>query len=205
MGGPGSGYPMWKARRPTADSSLALDVRRLSRDHSRFICESQSIRTWRDPDTQDPVASIGIRITSNRGCAPAVVLSYQTDRGQTARGVSSVVKLDKTSPFFGGVRWWFVCPSCKQRVAKLYFPFGYDRFLCRHCHGLTYQSCQDSHRFDKLFAVIAGDHGNDVRRTLIKRLTRGHEKGSYQKNSVADQDLGSDAFTDKQPGFKPRM
>lgn len=173
MGGPGSGFPIWKARKSTADSSLALDVRRLSRDHSRFTRESHSIHAWRHPDTQEPVASVNIRITSSHGCTPTVVLTYQTDRREAASGVTSVVDLVKTFPFFGGVRWWFICPSCNRRAAKLYIPFRHDRFLCRRCHGLTYQSCQDSHRFDKLFFAIAGDQGKEIRKALVKRFGSG--------------------------------
>lgn len=171
MGGPGSGWPIWKPRKPTAES-LALDVRRLSRDHGQFTEASQSIRTWRDPDTQAPVASVAVRITSTLGCAPKMALRYTTNRGEVASSVVSVVDLDKTLPHFGGVRYWFICPSCKRRVAKLYVPFRHDRFLCRRCHDLTYQSSQDSHRFDKLFFAIAGDQGDNVRRALIRRFKK---------------------------------
>ena len=44
---------------------------------------------------------------------------------------------------FGGFRWWFCCPICSSRVAKLYLPrAGY--FACRRCHNLTYRSCNQS-------------------------------------------------------------
>jgi hypothetical protein len=172
MGGPGSGWPIWKVRRATTESSLALDVRRLSRDHARFTQASQSIRTWRDPNTQEPVASIAVRITATLGCAPKLVLGYTTDRGEDSSGVVSVVGLDKTLPHFGGVRWWFICPSCKRRAAILYARFGREGFLCRRCHGLTYQSSQDSHRFDRLFFSIGGSRGNDVRRALVRRFKK---------------------------------
>src|SRR5437667_350708 len=39
-------------------------------------------------------------------------------------------------------RWWGRCP-CGRRVGKLYLPAGATRFACRHCHGLTYTSCQE--------------------------------------------------------------
>lgn len=172
MGGPGSGYPSCKLRRATTESSLALDVRRLSRDHSRFTREDQFVHSWLDPRTQEPTASVSVRITRSRGCAPTMALAYRIDRGEAASGVNSVVALDKTFPFFGGVRWWFVCPACGRRTAILYARFGREEFLCRSCHGLTYQSSQDSHRFDKLFFAIAGDQGNEVRRAIVRRLSR---------------------------------
>lgn len=38
----------------------------------------------------------------------------------------------------GGYRYWFICPACGTRVAKLYVqkPF----VACRHCQGLKYPS-----------------------------------------------------------------
>lgn len=172
MGGPGSGYPMWKSRRASVESALALDVRQLSRDYLRFTEESHFIHTWRRPGTSDPAASVGVRITRSSGRAPTMALAYRTGRGEDATGVNSVVALDKTSPFFGGVRWWFLCPACGRRAAILYARFGREEFLCRHCHGLTYQSSQDSHRFDRLFFAIAGNQGDDVRRELTRRFKR---------------------------------
>lgn len=45
---------------------------------------------------------------------------------------------------YGGQRPWFVCPRCSQRVGKLYKPYLRSPFWCRHCHNLTYKSCQES-------------------------------------------------------------
>ena len=56
--------------------------------------------------------------------------------------------------YFGGGRWWFICPlvindqPCNRRVGVLYLGNG-KYFGCRHCYNLTYQSCKDSHSFDK--------------------------------------------------------
>lgn len=44
----------------------------------------------------------------------------------------------------GGVRWWFHCPRCDRRSAKLYVPRGGSFFACRICHNLTYRSCNTS-------------------------------------------------------------
>lgn len=54
------------------------------------------------------------------------------------------VTLSSTPCHFGGVRWWFICPSkdCGRRVAVLYLPNGASCFGCRHCHSLSYESCQ---------------------------------------------------------------
>jgi hypothetical protein len=57
-------------------------------------------------------------------------------------------RIATTRPRFGGLRWWFVCPltvngrPCGRRVGKLYLPPAGRYFGCRHCHDLTYTSCQ---------------------------------------------------------------
>jgi hypothetical protein len=50
------------------------------------------------------------------------------------------VTLWATPQRFGGVRWWFECPRCWKRCAKLYLPDS-SGFACRVCHDLTYRSC----------------------------------------------------------------
>jgi hypothetical protein len=166
MGGPGSGWPKWKARRATTESSLALDIRALSRAHSRFAEESQFVHTWHHPGSPYAAASVSVR-NSDRESAPRMTLAYST---HTGGAITAVVTLDKTTPFFGGIRWWFVCPSCGRRSALLFLPYGHGGFLCRRCHGLTYLSCRDSHRFDRLFVAITGDHGKEIGKALARRL-----------------------------------
>jgi hypothetical protein len=50
-----------------------------------------------------------------------------------------VVYLHSTDCRFGGQRWWFNCPECGRRCAKLYFR-RHSLFLCRRCHDLRH-SC----------------------------------------------------------------
>jgi hypothetical protein len=68
------------------------------------------------------------------------------------------VRLVATRCHLGGVRWWFVCPlstngvACGRRVRKLYLRGRY--FGCRHCHGLTYLSTQQSD--SRVYAALRG-------------------------------------------------
>lgn len=73
-----------------------------------------------------------------------------------------LVKIMPTQCYFGGVRWWFLCPSsrCGRRVRDLFLLSG--RILCRHCGNLTYFSCRSSHRFDSLFKRM-GLNSKDAR------------------------------------------
>ncbi len=59
------------------------------------------------------------------------------------------VRLTSHACFFGGKRYWFVCPlirngiPCKRRVGVLYAMGVY--FGCRGCYGLVYRSQQYTH------------------------------------------------------------
>ncbi|MBY0405892.1 MAG: hypothetical protein K2X66_18460 [Cyanobacteria bacterium] len=81
--------------------------------------------------------------------------------------------LQTTSPNFGGVRWWMTCPlmkgnkPCRKRVEKLYRPFGKLFFGCRTCYKLTYQSCQESHKYDRVLQHMAM-----MRRISVGQLKR---------------------------------
>ncbi|MCP4257545.1 MAG: hypothetical protein GY774_08480 [Planctomycetes bacterium] len=56
------------------------------------------------------------------------------------------IQLTTTSCYYGGVRYWFICPLsrngvyCGRRVAKLYKAPGTHYFACRHCYNLSYDS-----------------------------------------------------------------
>jgi hypothetical protein len=74
-----------------------------------------------------------------------------------------------------------VCPlrvdgrSCGRRVGKLYLPPAGGYFGCRHCHDLTYTSCQESHQFDGLYRMMALELGVGVKE--VKRALRSLGEG----------------------------
>ena len=59
------------------------------------------------------------------------------------------VELAFWTPRFGGQAVWLLCPACGSKRRALYAPPGHARFRCRRCWGLTYQSCQEAHAFDR--------------------------------------------------------
>ena len=67
-------------------------------------------------------------------------------------GNSLEFPLTRTNCYFGGMRWWFICPECHRRVGILYKPRCSSFFFCRHCHDLTYDCCQDHRTFMEPFA-----------------------------------------------------
>ncbi|MDP8213048.1 MAG: hypothetical protein P9X22_07170 [Candidatus Zapsychrus exili] len=52
------------------------------------------------------------------------------------------LSLTSSALYFGGIRYWFKCPACENRVGKLYKPVHEEEFKCRQCHNLTYKSTQ---------------------------------------------------------------
>ncbi len=126
-------------------------------------------------------------------------LSYAVeDRWRLEHRVEEAVHLQTTQPNFGGVRWWFTCPrkidgrGCGRRVGKLYRVPGRRRFACRHCLALTYESCQKSHRHDRLFALVAGEASGEAFEA-IKRAFSYQTKEARRRREGPSLKL-SDAF-----------
>jgi hypothetical protein len=68
--------------------------------------------------------------------------------------INYTIDLTTSKCFFGGHRYWFVCPKngCSKRVGALYQ--GIQYFLCRHCLELTYSKRNVAKRYrllNKLF------------------------------------------------------
>ena len=81
---------------------------------------------------------VGVHITNDD---QFVMLMYTlTDRDGNNADYKYVVPLVTTPCNFGGVRYWFGCPSCDRRVAVLYLARGDVYFRCRHCNNLSYHS-----------------------------------------------------------------
>lgn len=76
-------------------------------------------------------------------------------------GGTQVVPLTRTPYHFGGTRWYFSC-ECETPVFKLYRPYGAERFRCRPCHRLRYQSeylsrtARLEHRATNLLRCLGG-------------------------------------------------
>lgn len=50
------------------------------------------------------------------------------------------VSIVETKPYFGGSRYWFVCPTCSRRCANLYRSPHREGAACRVCLKLSYPS-----------------------------------------------------------------
>jgi hypothetical protein len=80
----------------------------------------------------------------------------QTDRANKVdvnysyrgKAYSYSIRLNKTACHFGNYRYWWLCPSCSNRVAVLYCAGIY---VCRGCIGACYAS-QLQQPIDRLFS-----------------------------------------------------
>ena len=127
-------------KKGTVEAALDLDMKYLAR---KIDLETPGTTTvaWRDPrDRDDPDSSIGVDV-----CPPERLrLRYvETDRDGERKKYSYYISLDTTPCFFGGKRWWFLCPECQRRCRIIYGASSSGYFACRLCHDLTYRSQQE--------------------------------------------------------------
>lgn len=66
------------------------------------------------------------------------------------------VRLGKTSTGHGGYRYWFKCPNCDLRVAKLFF--GENTIGCRHCMSVRYPSSRYKGMVEESVFKQSGDN-----------------------------------------------
>ena len=98
--------------------------------------------------------------------------SLRVDIGGIVTGQD--ISLTTTPCHYGGVRHWFLCPAsvegvlCENRVGMLYLPPAGKVFACRHCYGLTYESCQQSHKYDRVMDHL--DHLDEANLTINQVL-----------------------------------
>ena len=111
---------------------------------------------------------------------PFVRLNYAiTDRQGKSTPYDNEVSLITTPCNLGGVRYWFVCPLCKdgvycgRRVGTLYLASVGNYFGCRHCYDLSYGSCNEPHfaRPGGIYYSLVTDFKIEELYSQIKRWT----------------------------------
>src|SRR4051812_30796918 len=174
MGGFGSGSRWLRpSRKTTVEECLCLDACRWAREGIlRYGMHEFGAWSWTYADGRK--CSINYEANVTDQSSTFVRLSYSVTLRAAPHPVSLdySVKLTTTRPPFGGVRWWFLCPlNCARRVVKLYLPPGTRYFGCRQCHQLTYTSCQESHKYDAMYGMLARNMGcsaGDVKAALAE-------------------------------------
>ena len=159
-------------KRQTVEASLQLSLSALHRGDLFKEPWREEVVTWAGFGGK-PAASLGIISCRSVSEQPRVRLSYIDIKGWAEERILAAYTVDLTTTpcYFGGRRRWFRCPraGCGQRVAKLYKPPGAKYFLCRCCHGLTYEGRQQ-HR-GRMYEVF-GRFGLYARRLEAARGQR---------------------------------
>ena len=151
VGGYGSGWS--RGRKSKVEESLVLATKNIRRTIGGGPGSFGSLSWSRGGE---PYASIFYSVEEGVEVGElALRLRYSKGEGETKRSENYPVRVVSTVPTYGGRRWWFLCPLCDRRAAKLYLPPGGRLFGCRTCHRLTYESVHEAHKFDALFRDLA--------------------------------------------------
>jgi hypothetical protein len=161
MGGYGSG---WRGiAKTTVEDCLFMSAAKLTSDRMlRANWQWCGVLSWTRVSTGEKISYIEFDsiVSSESGS-----VHFKYTKTKTGDAVDYKTKLTSTLLPRGGRRWWFVCPlvvgdrPCRRRVDKLYLPPSSRYFGCRHCHQLTYTSCQESHKYDNCLALIGASRG----------------------------------------------
>jgi len=155
MGGIGSGnWSRWPTK-SVVGNGLTLDLYKLIRDGAFWPGQTTSgSLTW--TRAEEYVASIGYSSDLTNPSSGSVHLHYNHED----KPVDYRVSLTTTRPYFGGVRWWFVCPVNGSRATKLHLPSGSNIFASRQAFDLAY--CSQNETFSDRMLTKS----QDIRRNL---------------------------------------
>lgn len=163
MGGYGSSRWSYASKRTTVEDCLFLSTARLTR--LRLLMADfhySGSLNWSNTRTGEKTSTIGYDAETGPD-GGSVRLHYT--RTKAGDDVDYRVTLTTTPLPWGGLRWWFICPlirnghACRRRCGKLYLPPGGRWFGCRRCYDLTYTTCQESHKFDRILDTIGREYG----------------------------------------------
>ena len=125
------------SRKATAEESCDVTICNL-RKQGMLSGHASGTISWKSSMTGKETA---VRLTIDITDEPYARFEYTvTDREGNQTDYDYKVSLTTTPCNFGGVRYWFACPSCCRRVVILYLAPGSVRFMCRHCNNLSYRS-----------------------------------------------------------------
>jgi hypothetical protein len=94
------------------------------------------------------------------------------------RAITQTIALERSTPNFGGQRWWFICPVNGQRVRALYLPSGATRWASRVAHDLRYESQRTSGPFTRLVRQLRRDGAREARNE-VRRIARGQRRRDF--------------------------
>jgi hypothetical protein len=157
-----------------ADSLKKVETSFL-RKHGYFCGWKSGTITWTH-GWSDEKSSVGIEVCTMNDENYLRIHYTQTDHySEEKKDFDYRIPLTSTPCWFGGKRYWFICPwykngvYCGKRVGVLYKDGDY--FACRHCYDLTYESRKENRHsgFHALFSVLRLEKKIDELQERIKR------------------------------------
>ena len=153
--------------------AITIDISEL-RKQGAFVTRDPALRVngqieWK---RRGRPCSVGFVVGTDDVGRPSHLVFDRKDGGVSA---SYTVGLVTTHPHLGGERFWFECPLCERRCAKLHLSGRH--FVCRHCAGLTYRSVRQT-AHDRLI-----DQARKIEAQLGRGLTRpkGMKRATYER------------------------
>src|SRR6478672_3479619 len=173
MGGYGSGR---RGGRPTVESAWRLDIDTLVR--AGAIKPGAYVEGNLNLPSRDDELAIEFESSATNPRNSWLRLRYAIRDYWTGEQhqIDDKICLTASRPWFGGQRWWFVCPTENRRVRKLYLPPGARRFRSRRAYRLAYASQREAvydramRRASKLCRRLGGD---SMMTTILLRSRRG--------------------------------
>lgn len=144
MGGIGSGTWYRWDKKPVLENFCCININCMVKLGAiRDECHQQGGWVWSDRDTGEKRSSIGYECNTLDKDNSYIRLFYTiTD---TKEEIDYEVQLSRTTPHYGGTRFWFICPVTGKRVTKLYrVPCNGNRFVSRYVFKLNYRSQMES-------------------------------------------------------------
>ena len=129
-------------------------------------------------------------INYSRGGRPTGVLLYRAQEDGLKvmywqrysgkwQSVEATLDYDYSDCYFGGVRQWFSCPQCGNRVAVIYA----GHFACRKCLNLAYESQRENSflRSIRIWEKAMQKLGGDRWTTGIPERPKGMHRKTYHR------------------------
>ena len=163
----GAGRP---AHRPCETGFRSVDIRRFAREG---LLARPGRHGWQWTEDGVKVASIGLRVDLD---AHAIHFDYRQTVDGKARDIKFTVWLETTACNFGGVRWWWRCPNCSRRCARLFLVTG--GMGCQPCLKMSFASQREDavgrswRRTQKVEAALGfdGSPGRRMHRKTRERM-----------------------------------
>jgi len=162
MGGAGSGrWYRWNAQ-PTLENYRCLDINLMSQEGA--IKEGALVKgqwVWSDVETDEESSSIGYN--SNTKDENNLYLKVSYTLTDSRLKFDYKIRLSTSKPYYGGKRYWFLCPVTEKRVSKLYLIPSDGHFVSRHVYKILYASQMKGEldrAIDKKWKIISKTDGH---------------------------------------------